>query len=85
MIQKLSQAKQEGVKLVKESEEKRYSDTLSAELKKKDEEWSRRVKEVEEQMQLALEEHDLQRKTSTADYDRITGKLRERIEEVEKV
>jgi hypothetical protein len=85
MVQKLSHATQEGVKLVKESEERRHSDTLAAELKKRDEEWSRKLKDMEEQMQLSIEEHDLQRKTSSVDYDRVIGKLRERIEEVEKV
>uniref|UniRef100_A0A914HDN7 GRIP domain-containing protein n=1 Tax=Globodera rostochiensis TaxID=31243 RepID=A0A914HDN7_GLORO len=84
MVQKLSQAKQEGVKLVKESEEKRHSQILSEELKKKDEEWARRVKELEEQMQLAVEESDLQRKTSVADHDRELSKLRERIEQWER-
>jgi hypothetical protein len=85
MVKKLSQAKQEGVKLVKEAEERRYGDILTTELKKKDEEWGRRVKELEEQMQLAMEENDLQRKTTLADYERVSGKLKERVDELEKV
>lgn len=43
------------------------------------------MKELEEQMQLAVEESDLQRKTSLADHDRMMAKLRERIEELETV
>uniref|UniRef100_A0A1I8B2X0 GRIP domain-containing protein n=1 Tax=Meloidogyne hapla TaxID=6305 RepID=A0A1I8B2X0_MELHA len=84
MVQKLSQAKQEGVKLVKESEERKYNDTLASELKKRDEEWGARLKEMEEQMQLSVEENDMQRKTSNADHERVTSALRERIVELEK-
>lgn len=43
------------------------------------------MKELEEQMQLAVEESDLQRKTSLADHERMMTKLRERIEELETV
>uniref|UniRef100_A0A914N4J9 Golgin subfamily A member 4 n=1 Tax=Meloidogyne incognita TaxID=6306 RepID=A0A914N4J9_MELIC len=84
MVQKLSQAKQEGVKLVKESEERRYNDTLAVELKKRDEEWGSRLKEMEDQMQLSVEENDMQRKTSHADHERIISTLKERIIELEK-
>uniref|UniRef100_A0A915LRS2 arginine kinase n=1 Tax=Meloidogyne javanica TaxID=6303 RepID=A0A915LRS2_MELJA len=84
MVQKLSQAKQEGVKLVKESEERKYNDALAVELKKRDEEWGARLKEMEDQMQLSVEENDMQRKTSHADHERITSSLRERIVELEK-
>ncbi|CAK5078684.1 unnamed protein product [Meloidogyne enterolobii] len=84
MVQKLSQAKQEGVKLVKESEERRYNDALAVELKKRDEEWGARLKEMEDQMQLSVEENDMQRKTSHADHERITSSLKERIAELEK-
>ncbi|CAK5073821.1 unnamed protein product [Meloidogyne enterolobii] len=84
MVQKLSQAKQEGVKLVKESEERRYNDALAVELKKRDEEWGDRLKEMEDQMQLSVEENDMQRKTSHADHERITSSLKERIAELEK-
>nr|CAD2186396.1 unnamed protein product [Meloidogyne enterolobii] len=84
MVQKLSQAKQEGVKLVKESEERRYNDALAVELKKRDEEWGARLKEMEDQMQLSVEENDMQRKTSHADHERIISTLKERIAELEK-
>nr|CAD2181283.1 unnamed protein product [Meloidogyne enterolobii] len=84
MVQKLSQAKQEGVKLVKESEERRYNDALAVELKKRDEEWGDRLKEMEDQMQLSVEENDMQRKTSHADHERIISTLKERIIELEK-
>uniref|UniRef100_A0A914MWX3 Uncharacterized protein n=1 Tax=Meloidogyne incognita TaxID=6306 RepID=A0A914MWX3_MELIC len=84
MVQKLSQAKQEGVKLVKESEKRRYNDALAVELKKRDEDWGARLKEMEDQMQLSVEENDMQRKTSHADHERITSSLKERIVELEK-
>ncbi|KAL3095456.1 hypothetical protein niasHS_007555 [Heterodera schachtii] len=84
MVEKLSQAKQEGVKLVKESEEKRHGEILTEQLKKKDEEWSRRFKELEEQMQLAVEESDLQRKTSVTGHERELSNLRGRVAELEK-
>ena len=57
---------------------------LAAQQKKSDEEWSARLKVVEDQMHLSVQENDILQKTKD-EHQRATSALRERIDEMEKV
>lgn len=87
MVEKLSKAKQESVKLVKEDEEKKreklnikHNEKLTIELMKKDDEWRKKMKELEEQMQLAIEESDMQKIAALASQDKKFTEFNELIE-----
>ncbi|KAI1731870.1 transcription factor pcc1 domain-containing protein [Ditylenchus destructor] len=89
MLEKLSKAKQEGVKLVKEEEEKKredlkneYNEKLLAEIAKKDEEWRQRMKEYEDQMQLAIEEKDMQKTAALSDENKRIEQLNVDLEQL---